>query len=60
MVIPPKRNKLWRRFRFARFKDVEESKLLAVKLDNVIIDGRKIHVNPLRFIVIIRGIRKLG
>ncbi|XP_058775601.1 uncharacterized protein LOC131649870 [Vicia villosa] len=49
VVIPPKRNKLGKRFGFARFKDVEDVRRLAVKLDNVFIDGTKIHANPPRF-----------
>ncbi|XP_058758617.1 uncharacterized protein LOC131631862 [Vicia villosa] len=49
VVIPPKRNKLGKRFGFARFKEGEDARLLAVKLDNVIIDGKKIHANLPRF-----------
>lgn len=46
--IPPKQKKFGKRFGFARFKNVEE-RLLAVKLDNIIIDGRKIYANQPRF-----------
>ncbi|XP_058774299.1 uncharacterized protein LOC131648567 [Vicia villosa] len=49
VVIPPKRNKFGNRFGFARFKGVNDEKLLAIKLDNIIIDGNKIHVNQPRF-----------
>ncbi|XP_058783348.1 uncharacterized protein LOC131658029 [Vicia villosa] len=47
--IAPRRNKVGKRFGFARFKDVLDSRLLAVSLDNVIICGRKIHANEPRF-----------
>lgn len=49
VVIPPKRNKLKKSFGFARFKGGEDARVLAVKLDNVIIDENKIHVNLPRF-----------
>lgn len=49
VVIPPKRNKLQKRFGFARFKEVEDVRMMAVKLDNVVIDKAKIHANPPRF-----------
>src|SRR3954471_5132177 len=49
VVIPPMRNNLGKRYGFARFKNVEDARMLAVKLDNVLIDGRKIHANLPRF-----------
>lgn len=49
VVIPLKRNKFRKHFGFARFKNVEMERLLAVKLDNIIIDGRKIYANQPRF-----------
>lgn len=49
VVIPPRRNKMGKRFDFARFKVGEDVRLLAVKLDNIIIDGKKIHANLPRF-----------
>ncbi|XP_058759400.1 uncharacterized protein LOC131632679 [Vicia villosa] len=49
VVIPPKRNKFGKRFGFARFKGIIDEKLLTIKLDNIIIDGNKIHVNQPRF-----------
>lgn len=49
IVIPSKRNKFEKRFGFARFQEVGDERVFAVKLDNVLIDGRKIHDNPSRF-----------
>lgn len=49
IAIAPRRNKFGRKFGFARFIKVEEVRLLAVKVDNVIIEGKKIHANLLRF-----------
>ncbi|XP_058749783.1 uncharacterized protein LOC131622758 [Vicia villosa] len=49
VVIPPRRNNLGKRFGFARFVGVEEARLLGVRLDNIIIDGKKIHANVPRF-----------
>ncbi|CAI8600797.1 unnamed protein product [Vicia faba] len=47
--IAPRRNKLGKKFGFVRFKDVADAQILAVKLDNVIVDGKKIHANLPRF-----------
>lgn len=47
--IAPYRNKLGRRFGFARFNRVEDVRMLAVRLHNIVIDGKKIHANPPRF-----------
>ncbi|XP_058775277.1 uncharacterized protein LOC131649535 [Vicia villosa] len=49
VAISPRRNKVGKRFGFARFADVEDGRLLAVRLDNIIIAGRKIHVNLPRY-----------
>lgn len=49
VVVPPKRNKFEKSFGFARFQEVGDERVFAVKLDNVLIDGRKIHVNLPRF-----------
>src|SRR4051812_27960403 len=38
VIIPPKRNKFGKRFDFARFKGVDEARLLALELDNILID----------------------
>lgn len=49
IVIPSKHNKFGKRFGFARLKNVEDERLMEVKLDNTIIDGRKIYANQPRF-----------
>lgn len=38
VAIAPRRNKFGKKFRFVKFKDVEDAGLLPVKLDNVLID----------------------
>lgn len=35
VVIPPKKNKLGKRYGFARFMNVEDTRMLAVRLDNI-------------------------
>ncbi|XP_058746360.1 uncharacterized protein LOC131619263 [Vicia villosa] len=47
--ISPRRNKFGKKFGFARFVEVEDARLLVVKLDNVIVKGKKIHANIPRF-----------
>ncbi|XP_058746534.1 uncharacterized protein LOC131619461 [Vicia villosa] len=47
--ISPRRNKFGKKFGFARFVEVEDARILAVKLDNVIMEGKKIHANIARF-----------
>lgn len=49
VVISSRRNKWGRRFSFGRFKGKEDIKTLNVKLDNIMIDGKKIHANQPRF-----------
>ncbi|CAK8570132.1 unnamed protein product [Lathyrus sativus] len=49
VVIPPKRNKLGKRFGFVRFTDIDDVRVLALKLDNIFIDSVKIHANIPRF-----------
>lgn len=49
VVIAPIRNKIGKRFGFARFLKVEDACLLVVKLDNVFIERKKIHTNVPRF-----------
>lgn len=49
VVIPSKRNKWGKRFGFARFADLSNPRLFAVKLDNIIFGSNKIHVNLPRF-----------
>lgn len=41
VVSSPRRNKWGKHFGFARFKGIEDIIILAVKLDNIMIDGRK-------------------
>lgn len=45
VAISPRRNTFGKRFCFAWFLDAGDGMLLAVRLHNTIIDGRKIHVN---------------
>lgn len=47
--ISPRKNKFGRRFGFARFVEVEDDRLLAVRLDNVMVMGKKIYANLPRF-----------
>ncbi|XP_058775246.1 uncharacterized protein LOC131649501 [Vicia villosa] len=49
VVIPSKRDKFGRRYGFVRFFNVEDEKLLGIKLDSLILEGRKLHANPPRF-----------
>ncbi|XP_058726669.1 uncharacterized protein LOC131598038 [Vicia villosa] len=63
VAISPRRNNRGRRFGFARFKEVEDVKMLGVRLDNVHIAGNKIHANPPRFVrgEVLKGVkRRLG
>lgn len=55
VVIPPKKNKFGKRFGFARFNQVWDERIFAVKLDNVMIDNRKIHANLPRFVRKVEG-----
>ncbi|XP_058742327.1 uncharacterized protein LOC131614792 [Vicia villosa] len=48
-VIPPKKDKYGRRYGFVRFVNVPDVKSLEIKLDNMFLDGRKLHVNLTRF-----------
>lgn len=49
VVIPPKRNRFRKRFGFARYMDMEDERVFAVKMDNIIMDVKKIHANKPRF-----------
>ncbi|XP_058747116.1 uncharacterized protein LOC131620113 [Vicia villosa] len=49
VAIAPRRNKIGKRFGFARFSDVEDARWLGVKLDNVAFEGKKIHANVPRY-----------
>ncbi|XP_058783452.1 uncharacterized protein LOC131658139 [Vicia villosa] len=48
--ISPRKNNRGKRFGFARFAGVQDGRLFAVRLDNILIAGRKIHANLPRFI----------
>lgn len=45
VVIPLKKDKFGRRYGFVRFLNVQDTKLLAIKLDNVVLEGRKLYAN---------------
>lgn len=49
VAISPRFNKFGKKFGFARFKEADDARLVVVRLDNIIIDGNKIHVNLPRF-----------
>ncbi|CAI8587405.1 unnamed protein product [Vicia faba] len=49
MFIPPKRDKVGRRYGFVRYFNIADERLMATKLDNVILDGRNIFANIPRF-----------
>lgn len=47
--ISPRRNGIGKQFGFSRFVEVKDRRFLAVRLDNILILGKTIHVNLLRF-----------
>ncbi|XP_058775318.1 uncharacterized protein LOC131649579 [Vicia villosa] len=49
VVISPRNNKFGKRFGFARFRGVEDERMLAVKLENIMIDDKKIYANQPRY-----------
>lgn len=49
VTISPRRNNIRKWFGFARFVEVEEGRLLTARLDNILIGGKKIHVNLPRY-----------
>lgn len=49
VLISPRRNKIGRRLGFARFQVAGDIMMLVVRLDNIQISGKKIHVNVPRF-----------
>lgn len=49
VVIPPRRDNRGRRFGFMRFYNVKDKYLLSIKLDNLVLDGRKIYANLPRY-----------
>lgn len=49
VIISPRRDKRGRKYGFARFRNVGDEKMLAVKLDNLVLEGRKLFANIPRF-----------
>lgn len=49
VIIPPKRNARRNTYGFIRFFNMKNNRLLATKLDNIFLDGRKIFANIPRF-----------
>ncbi|XP_058755922.1 uncharacterized protein LOC131629137 [Vicia villosa] len=49
VYIPNKKDKRGRRYGFVRFVNVKDDRLLATKLDNVFLEGRKLFANIPRF-----------
>lgn len=49
VILPPKRDKRGKHFGFARFFNFSDERMLTIKLDNIIIESRKIHVNLPKF-----------
>lgn len=49
VVIPSKRDRRGRRYGFVRFANMVDENMLAIKLDSVILDGRKMFANLPRF-----------
>ncbi|XP_058775853.1 uncharacterized protein LOC131650141 [Vicia villosa] len=49
VAISPRKNRFGRKFGFVRFEGAEDSRLLAIPCDNVMIMGVKIHANLPRF-----------
>ncbi|CAK8566571.1 unnamed protein product [Lathyrus sativus] len=45
VIIPSKRDKRGKIFSFVRFRNIEDSRMMAIKLDNIMINGRKVHAN---------------
>lgn len=46
-MIQPKKDKRGKRYRFVRLKNVEDVRIIAVKLDNIILGNKKIYANVL-------------
>lgn len=49
VVIPPRKNKQGKRYGFGKFARVEDVRMLAVRFDNILIEGKKIYANVPRF-----------
>lgn len=49
IVIPQRRDRRRRRYGFERFANEGDTDLLAIKLDSIMLEGRKLYVNLPRF-----------
>lgn len=49
LFIPPRRNRRGKRSGFVHYMNVKDVHLLSIKLDNIVLDGRKIYANLPRF-----------
>lgn len=49
MVVPLKKKTFGKHFGFTRFWDVGDERVFSMKVDDVVIDGRKTHANYPRF-----------
>lgn len=47
--IPPRKDSRGRRYDFVRFLEVKDERLLVTRMDNLFLEGRKLHVNIPRF-----------
>ncbi|CAK8566570.1 unnamed protein product [Lathyrus sativus] len=45
VIIPSRRDKRGKIFGFVRFRNIEDSRMMAIKLDKIMINGRKIYAN---------------
>ncbi|CAI8594474.1 unnamed protein product [Vicia faba] len=60
VVILSKKDWDGKRYGFSRFKGVTDERVFAVRLDNVMIDGKKIHANTHRFVRKSEGMKGVG
>lgn len=49
VVIPPKKYKRGGRYGFVHYFNVADEKMLAIKLDSIVLEGRKLYANLPRF-----------
>lgn len=49
VILPPRRDQCGKRFGFTRFRKMVDERLMATKLDNIIIGSRKIRANISKF-----------
>lgn len=59
VFIPPRRDRRRKRYGFARFQNVKDGKMLAIKLDNIVLEGRKLYSNLPRFQRPVKTINKI-